>query len=598
MATTEATLFALFSSQNQDGDRITQTDWVVDARTGSVRWTAGAPAKTIAVLGELLSTGTFGTGNRVATTRVRREGLIDNRATAGANWFEHVHVIPRTVDLENILTDQTINFEVFNGFREDAKLFSSFAVPAGSGITTSGLPSLPVSLFQLDTSAFDAIVPSSGPSTIDGDFTVVIGGETILVPITGNRIVMFPYQPEAPLTENLEFLTDILTRVDGTEQRVAVRKNPRQKFKFNVFADNDLERQRISNLLFDWQARVFGLPVWGETTRLTASVAVLDTVITVESTADADYRIGELAIILKNDNTFDALIVDSFTATTITFTSPATNAYAAGDSDVFVAPLRSALADSVVSRSKKQTAVESFQVNFTSIANDASLADTTGFTIHPTDSKIILDGAVKGIGLNATTGSTKEQMVRRVAQIDSIAGLFTQSSPWDRSKESSPLTFFVNSRDKLWDVRQLLHALRGQQISFYLPTFFKDLTANLDITSGGSTLQVDNTKYAQFCDGRVPRDLLRVTTDAGVEYIASITGSTEIDDDNESIAINVLLKDGVSAGPTWPDTVTVANIDRIDFVQKVRLDSDEITITHLDGAGQARISTQVTTVFE
>ena len=587
-------------AQNQDGDRLTQPDWTADARTGSARWTAASLSNQDVGISDQANFlfEAFGTGNREPDFEVSRAGSNDNRAGAGFGWFEDAHVIPRTVELGNILTEQSIDFEVFNGYRYEEKEFTSFTINAGSGISTSGLPSLPTDVFELDTVDFQVVVSTSGDPTIDGTFDVVIGGATISVPVTGSRIVMFPYQPEAPLKETLEFLTDILTHLDGTEQRVALRKNPRQVFDFNVFVDNDRERQRISNLLFDWQGRVFGLPVWTESTRITSDVAVNDLTINVESTADADYRVGELAIVIKDDDTFDALNVASFTGTSITFDSEITNTYTAADSDVLVMPLRSVFAESVVSRGKEQTSVETFSVSFRAITNDADLADVTGWTAHPTDSKVVLDGTVSGIGLNVVTGRTKEQMIRRISVAESSAGLRTQSSPWDRSKEESKLSIFVYDRANLWNVRQLLHALRGRQVSFYLPTFFPDVTVNTDITSGGATLQIDNAGYTQFSGARVPRNLIRLTTNAGDEYIATVSSSSEIDADNESLSVNVILKNGVSAGPTWPDNIAAADISRVDFVQKVRLASDVVSITHLDGTGQASIEADVTTVFE
>lgn len=591
----------LITDQNQDGNgRLTQANWVADARTGSARWTAASLSNqdvSISDRDQDLS-GVNATGNREPDYEVSFLGDIDNRAGAGFGWFEDVHVLPRSIDLGNLITSQTIDFDVFNGYRYAEKTFASFTNNAGSGISTSGLPSLPTSVFRLDTVEFDVIVDTDGDSTIDGTFDIVIGGETISVPISGSRIVMFPYQPNAPLDETLEFLTEVLTAVDGTEQRIALRKNPRQVFNFTVMADNDRERQRISNLLFDWQGRVFGLPVWAESTRLTSDVSVNDTTINVTSTANADYRTGDLAIVLKDDDTFDALTVASTTSTSITFSSEITNAYTAGDSDVLVMPLRTVFCESAVTRSKYKVGPEEFQLTFRVIDNDADLADTTGWTSHPSNSKVILDGSVKGVALNVVRGRHQGRLERRLVEIDSKTGLFTQSSPWNRSKDTEPLNVFVYDRALLWDVRQLLHALRGQQVSFYLPTFFPDVTVNSAVVSGGSTLQIVNAGYSQYSGDRVPRNLIRLTTTGGDEYIASVSSASEVDADTEALAVVVLLKNQVAAGPTWPDNIAVEDIERVDFVQKVRLASDSVTISHENGDGTANIKARIMTLFE
>lgn len=575
-----------------NGDRLYLTNWATDARTGAERWTAGAPALLFPADERLFEE--FGTGGRVDLFETDREGSRDNRHSVGAAWFEDVHVIPREIDLGNILTEQTVPFDLFNGFRYESKELTTFDNNAGAGISTVGLPALPIDVFQLDTVQFDVVFSTDGDPTIDGSLDITFGGATISVPVTGSRIVMFPYQPEAPLQEVLEFLTDVLVRMDGSEQRIALRKNPRQRFQLRVLADNPRERQRIANLLFDWQGRVFGLPVWTESTRLSSAATLGDTTVNVQTTADADYRVGGLAIVLQDDDTFDALEVTSITGTTLEFESPLTSNYGAGTR---VMPLRSVLASDVVRRTKQQVKVEEFQIEFEVLDNDANLASTTGFTIHPTDSKVILDGAPDGIVLNVYTGGS-ESMRRRLARIDSGAGQFAQSSPWDRSKEDSELTIYVADRANLWNVRQLFHALRGRQVSFYLPTFFDDVTPAGSITSGGSTLLAVNAGYFQFVNDRVPRTLLRLTTTAGAEYIVAVNSSTEVDDDEESFSVTVLLKNQAAAGPTWPDNIALADIARIEFVQKVRLAADEVEIQHDNGAGQATFSAKVETVIE
>jgi L-asparaginase/Glu-tRNA(Gln) amidotransferase subunit D len=81
---------------------------------------------------------------------------------------------------------------------------------------------------------------------------------------------------------------------------------------------------------------------------------------------------------------------------------------------------------------------------------------------------------------------------------------------------------------------------------------------------------------------------VRVTQTNGTILTREITGGSEIDIDNEQLNIDV----------AWGSTITLAEIARIDFYEKVRIDSDKIQITHLDGQGSARILFPVKAVFE
>jgi hypothetical protein len=48
----------------------------------------------------------------------------------------------------------------------------------------------------------------------------------------------------------------------------------------------------------------------------------------------------------------------------------------------------------------------------------------------------------------------------------------------------------------------------------------------------------------------------------------------------------------------WGVDALVSEIEYIDYVEEVRFDTDEITIIHTDGLGQATIKIPVIAVFE
>ena len=523
--------------------------------------------------------GTKNTGNQVPAFETDRAGSLSNLVSIGPNWYEDVHVLPTSLSLGNVITDQTVAFEVFNGYRYQDKTFSSLSLNLGSGFSTSGLPSLPSSVFKLDTVPFNLLVSANGDSNITGTMDFLIGGETISVPVTGSRVVMFPYPPENGYTEELEFLTDVIVRKDGTEQRIAVRKNPRQTFRFKVSRLDGAERQRVSNLLFDWQARVFGVPVWHEPARVASAITAGDSTITVDSTDYADYRAGDLAIILQDDTTFDALEVASTTSNTITFSEVTQNSYAVGTQ---VMPLRLAYTSPSVNRSRYVQGIEEFDIEFRVTDNDANLADTSAFSSY--NSKVLLDG------YNVMDGrKTSESIRRQISVLDSQSGLFSQESAWDRGKQYWSKGFKPKSRQELWEIRQLVHALRGQQVSFYIPTGYVDLTPNQSLTGGGTTMQIDNTGYAQYINARTPNDVIRIVLNDGTTVTRGIASAASVDDDNEQITVD----------SGWPGGgIDLADIVRVEYIQKSRMSSDKVTFMHENNAGHAKVRFPIVTVLE
>ena len=102
-------------------------------------------------------------------------------------------------------------------------------------------------------------------------------------------------------------------------------------------------------------------------------------------------------------------------------------------------------------------------------------------------------------------------------------------------------------------------------------------------------MQVDNEGYTQFVNARVPNDALRVTLNDGTSVIRGIVSASQVDADNEQITVD----------SGWPGGgILLSDISRVDFVQKVRMASDKVSMTHHNNNGQSTIKFPVITVFE
>lgn len=493
-------------------------------------------------------------------------------------WFELVHLIPRSVDFGLILTTVQVDIELFNGFRRTNIPLNVVQNNVGLGLTILNLPALPFSILHLDGLVLTLEATIDGQPDFDSTIDFELSLYTLTLLVEGSRVVTFPFLPERPMVERLRFLTDVMEKQIGTEQRVNLRQAPRQEFDIHVIRETPLERAEVENILFDWQARAFGVPVWYEPTKLTAAVVVDQLTITVQSTAFADYRVGGLAIIIEDENKFDSLIIQSFTATTITFTTGVQNTYAIG---VKVYPLRVCVAEKTIGGTRRQSNAGEFFIRFRVNDNIVSLASTAAFSSH--NSKVLLDDPNF-----LPDNSLQRDYIREIQTMDNETGKFSNSTPWEKGKNVTFKGWAINgSRQKLWEVRQLLHALRGRQTSFYLPTFQDELVATQQLTSGATSLQISYVGYARYAKHRSTKNIIRVTTTAGVKHIKTITNSVEAG-----------AVENLTVGTAWSATIPVANIAKIEMLELVRLDSDEIRIDHLSAVGDAQIVVPVKTVFD
>ena len=443
-------------------------------------------------------------GAKAPATQVNWLGTpADYSTTPAIDWFEKIHIIPRSLAFGNILTTQTQGIEPMSAYRKTIQTWDTYVNNGGSGISLLGAPSLSADMPPLvSLSGISVEVTTVGPpsvnSTLDFGFSPPV---TISIPITLERVILWPLPPELPYGEFLEFKTDVFEHKDGSEQRVRVRKNPRQSFEWDIMMVEGPERSRINNLLFGWQSRNFGLPIWHELTHLTVAASAGATTINVTSTDYADYRTtgSNLVLVWQDATTFDVQPLSSLTSTTLTFSSPLNNAYAV---NVKVMPLRVGVAKKNVRGSRQIIGMSKLRMQFRVTDNDISIGDVSAFSSY--NGKALLDG------YNGMSGKGMSEMFRQdIIVIDNETGLTAQDSPWTHNRHGYQKTFLTNTRQDLWETRQLVHALGGKQTSFYLPTFVDDLELIEALASGGSTIAVTNVGYTTFVEGKEGADFDR-----------------------------------------------------------------------------------------
>lgn len=502
--------------------------------------------------------------------------------TTGRDFYDKMHVIPREFAQGNVLATQNVSVEVHNAYRNEDRTWSGVTNNAGTGTNLLLLPTFSEVILKQDSfSPITLEVTTQGApvvdTTIDWEFDVV----TIMTPITLRRVVLFSVaRPELPFNEILEWRTDVVESKSGKEKRSKLRKNPRQIFDYEFLLDELEEAGIAENILFARQGQSFGNVVWKEETPITASVAIGATSIPVGDTDFGDFRGTGFFVIYESRTKFDVLQATSVATNSITVENGPVNAYEPSP-NVIVAPIR--ICESAPSSAIRRHRVNAqrLRLGFQSIENDISIASTAAFS--SLSSKVLLDDD------NYVTGLLEEMLETRQVRLDNDTGAIFQESPWDRGKKVTHKTFLTGTREGLWQIRQLLHALSGRQVSFFLPTFKRDLEPVVDLVGSDDKLVVSNVGYFQFARNLQPKNRIRVLFNNGDPTLnRTITTSTELSATQEQLTLDAV----------WPSSVTVSEIDRIEFVEKVRLDTDRVVIRHDLGHRTSRVRVPVRTVFE
>lgn len=490
----------------------------------------------------------------------------------GQHFLEHVWTRPARIELGNIITTISREIEIYNAFRDDSKSMTAAAANAGPGVSFDGLPSLPATILAQTGLLFDVVITTEGPPSISGTLDFTVSGAALSIPITGNRVILLPYEPEIPIREVLEFATDILQSIDGSEQRISIRKHPRQLLSLTYQIDEDSStRRKLNALLFAAQAGTFGIPVWFEKRKLDTSMSVSATVASVD-TRYADFRVGSLAIVWSSETEFDALEIDSKTDSSLTFTSGVTFAHQAG---ALVMPLRTARTKETVGRSKYNVNLEQFELDFTVTDNEADIASVAAFDSH--NSKVLLDSG------NVSNGQVQEDFERRIYVIDNGTASISQLSKWTGPAIRSRQQFLARTRQRVWEIRQMVHALRGSQVSFYIPTFYKDLVPASALSSGSFELDVESTGLVDTIGSTPigPWNAIWVRLNDGTVITRNVTTFATVSSTVERLTLD----------DSWGSTIAVEDVERISFLRLSRIANDRVIFDHAR-AGQARITFQ------
>lgn len=556
----------------------------------------------------------FGVGNWVdvpdplpPATQTAQGTAVIHELSAGKDWFERIHLLPRGgVDFGFILSPVDRRFELFNAFRQTRVLLNSVTDP-GVGVTIPDLPGLPYSQEYLqsiiDPLTAGTLTPlglivralRTGPPVFDANFLFTYdvdpgpGVTTVVMSlrVRGTRFTAFLFLPDGTggYTETLEWLTDVLEAQDGTEQRISARKQPRQSLRLSYRLDG-ADRQQAQSVLLDRLADQLAVPFWAEQMRLTAAASPGAVTITVDSTTDVDVRAGGQVLIvaltaagIPDRRTYDVKGITAIGATSITFDSGILETYAVG---ALVVPIRLCWIEQPVQGSRYPVNLETLSFLARVVDNDtgAPTASTAGWSTY--GGKVLFDDC------NLMDGENPESYSTRIDIVDEETGVRDQVSPWDRSRRTHRKGFLTQNRAQLYKLRRLLLALRGRQVSFWIPTFHEDVTVTQNLSSGTATMTIDNIQYSNLVRARSPANVLRVTLTNGTKIVRGIISAAELSETEERLTLDA----------NWASTITPAEIVRVDFFAPARFDTDRFEIQHTTIPGVARVLTPVRTILE
>lgn len=486
------------------------------------------------------------------------------------DYYNRIHIAPTVLELGNVASEQVSTVNVWNAYLVPKTLQSIDGLQEGLNVSGQSIP--PLAFTALQERTWNINILPDGPSTIDTNLIWQFGTDQAVLHITGTRIVAFGWLVDwsKPVSESLQWLTDILQSTTGYEQRRSLRLTPRINYQAE-FLIYDAERQYFDLAMIGWGAKTFALPVWNQQQWLKTAHSVGVLIIYCD-TNHRNFRANRLAI-LRGQTAFEneTVEIESVHADRLILKRPLQKNWAKGTclSPAVTAQLSNP--PNLIKRTDRMMRT-SVALTVTEAVDHTELLPTTIYRNYP-----VLEE--KPNEQNDLTHSYE----RLLSQLDNKTGLPLQKDIGQSTFGLYQYDWMTYGRVQQANLRALFYALRGSQKAIWLPTFSNDLTVKSVITANSQSIDIQWCGYARFAQKQLGRQDIQIMLKNQTVLYRRITLATEVSSTIERLAVD----------QTFPNQINIADIVNISFISLCRLSNDTLTFEHIndsDGIAKASVT--------
>lgn len=429
------------------------------------------------------------------------------------DWYYRVHVNPKEIDLGNAMSAQTREVEVWNAWPE-VKQLSTINGVGTDGLSLQAPAAPPTNFGPLELRTYVLGMSVTGPAVIDASFTFVFPDEAPKLVVIGKRVVVFPFPPnwQSPVTESLEWKTQVLRAFDGTEQRRSLRTHARRSFSYSVLVTRE-KTAKFENLLWGWQHRMYGMPVWTDKSRLTGDVAA-DTSVLNLSTGDLSFAVGGLAILYQDDTHFEVVAIESMTSASITTQRPVAQSWSAG---TLVMPC-------VVAHLPNSVATLRHSSNTLTAVVDFSCDPTLTDDFTPTVAAPVTYNGVEVVTRQPNWRNPIDNTWENAyALLDKDSGAIQQLQKETFPRIKRSYSWLLRNRPAITDFREWLGRMLGQAKTAYVPTWHDDFVLATTIGADVYGFEVQGNGFEDLVGLTTTRDRIMIRLKDGTSFYRRLT---------------------------------------------------------------------------
>ncbi len=434
-------------------------------------------------------------------------------------FYGRLKLEPATIDLGSVLSAQTKEVELWNATFEPVTI-SSILTTDASGVSLVFPTNPPFVLPPLASIYGEVSATPQGPAEIDAKFLINAAAAEVAdvqLRVLGRRNVLFTLAPstDKPYVEKLTWRTDIITSYDGSEQRVSLSDNPDTEINMTLLTHRK-SAHLVESLLWGWQSKAYGLPMWHRATPLTQSASAGNTEIFLDPSF-SNFSVDGIIILWRGQDLYEAQEIEEIRSSSIVLRRPLQNGWPVG---VSAMPLRAARLPADVQVQWLTPDIASYQLNF--ILNEPEIEPAADLGIY-------YRGLYVMNHMHNWTSPVQEKSSLVLDAFETETG-----NRFVVQRRKTPATvknhsLFLNSKSKIRAVRRWLYGRRGAAAPFWLPSGKADLQVVARIEAGSDELTVASAGYHSVVLERNNRRDLIIYTRRGTflrRISASATGDT------------------------------------------------------------------------
>lgn len=472
------------------------------------------------------------------------------------DWYDTIHIVPNTYDLGNLLSDQDRDFEVWNAYLS-SQLLSTIGEDGTDGMDIDEPFVTPTTFSVLESRIYTLNVSVAGPSVIDATYTFNFPSDTVLVIVTGNRAVVWPFEPNwrRPVEEELEWLTDVIESDNGSEQGIKLRDTPRSRFSY-LSTVKERDQRWLQTVLWSWQANLFALPIWTDEGGLTADAALGATSISVD-TSHMSYQAGALVILMRDTTTYEAVEITTVNANSLELAQELNNSWG---KNTRVYP-------GYFARMNDRHSITGFNSVLDEMSLEFSLDNTVSTTAAEFNGTSYLGFPVLEERPNWVDDRTHE-FQRLTKLLDNKTGSIIVEDMAGLPITFNSFSWLKYGRESIYNLRKWLYSRTGRLNRIWIPTDKVDLVLVADVTSTDIVIKVENIRYYQYIKEDLGKRDICIHLRSGQRFYRRIVSSSKVTDDIEQLGIDSVLGQDVG----------VSEVYMISWIQLSRMASDTVQL--------------------